>query len=446
MRFTDRRARVPVLSVVILVTLLGVRADASSRPLRVRGTRGDATIPVVAIDTPAAGVTVSSSVLVAGTASDTGGVRKVEVLVEGSISRATGTTSWSYLLDTTRFSDGAHVLMARAMDQSGNRGTRTITIIVLNGSPSPSPSPSPGPPAGTAPVVLGVWSDGNGGHTTEALEAQIGRMFGGSRFNHSLMNPIPGNTDDKNFDAGRTVVYRNAQSEDLSDAPVLWADVAAGKYDWRLAEIADAVRADTRWTRATPFLFSFHHEQDATSGFGTPEDYKAAFRHVFDYFESAGILWRYGGQVEMVWTLTRSSLNSDTAASYDPDLAADGVTLVGDYYDVLGLDVYDKLQTDGRLGYTDPRTAFDPAHEYALARGKQFGIFEFGVSEGAPGEKAAVFSQLAPTLRSYGVGVPGSAMALMYSNVTGKQPYYPDTSPDALAAFTAMANDPLFTG
>jgi len=35
---------------------------------------------------------------------------------------------------------------------------------------------------------------------------------------------------------------------------------------------------------------------------------------------------------------------------------------------------------------------------------------------------------------------------LMYSNVTGKQVYYPDTSADALAAFIAMANDPFFGG
>lgn len=68
-----------------------------------------------------------------------------------------------------------------------------------------------------------------------------------------------------------------------------------------------------------------------------------------------------------------------------------------------------------------------------------------GVAEGAAGEKAAFFSQVVPTLKSYGAGgVPGSAAALMYSNVDGKQPYWVDTSVSSLKAFTRMANRPLF--
>ena len=303
--------------------------------------------------------------------------------------------------------------------------------------------------SGHPPVALGIWSDGVSGHTTAALEAQTGRIFGGVRYNDKIMGSVPAKPGDKNFDAGRTVFYNNAQSENLDGTPIKWADIASGAYDWRLAQIVQAFRSDPRWTHATPYLFSFHHEQDATSGFGTfgtPADYKAAFRHIFDYFHAAGILWRDGGQVEMVWDVTRHSINSGSAKQYDPDLGTNGVSVVGDYYDVFGVDVYDQVQPNGHLSYTDPHEAFDSAHQYALARGKQFGIFEFGVAEGAPGEKAAVFSQVVPTLRSYGVGVPGSAMALMYSNVTGKQVYYPDSSASSLAAFIIMANDPLFKG
>ena len=302
---------------------------------------------------------------------------------------------------------------------------------------------------GPPPVDLGIWSDGVNGHTTDALESQLGRMFGGARYNRGFMDPVPAPSDDKNFDAGRTLVYHNVQSENLDGTPILWADIASGKYDWRLAQIVQAFRSDPRWTHATPYLFSFHHEQDVASGFGsfgTPADYKAAYRHIFTYFQTSGILWRYGGQVELVWDVTRNSINTGSAQQYDPDLGPDGVSVVGDYYDVFGVDLYDKVQSNGHLSYTDPHQAFDPAHAYALARGKQFGIFELGVTEGAPGEKAAFFSKVVPTLRSYGVGVPGSAMALMYSNVTGKQVYYPDSSASSLAAFITMANDPLFTG
>jgi hypothetical protein len=272
-------------------------------------------------------------------------------------------------------------------------------------------------------------------------------VFGGFRYNHSIMNDVPGKADDLSFDAGQRLVYHNADAQNLDGSLMQWADVASGVFDWRLAQVVQAIKSDPRWTHATPFLFSFQHEQDGVVGAGTPEDYKAAFRHVFAYFQSAGILWRNGGSVELVWDVTKNSLNNGgTARLFDPDLGPDGSTVVGDYYDILGLDVYDKVQSDGHLGYTDPHQAFDVAHSYALARGKQFGIFEFGVSEGAPGEKALVFSQIISTLKSYGVGIPGSAMALMYSNVTGKQVYYPDTSPDALAAFIAMAHDPFLGG
>jgi hypothetical protein len=454
--------------------------------------RRDTTVPAVHIDNPLENALLSGSILFNGTATDDSGVRRVQLLVDSYLHprRADGTTTWSYMLDTTDLPDGQHVITIRATDARGNRALVPITVNLANGntpdpspspspdpdpspspspdpgpapspapspspspspspapSPSPSPSPTPVPSQGTPPVVLGIWSDGGSGHTTVALQAQIGRTFGGFRFNHGIMNDVPGKADDLSFDAGLRLVYHNADSENLDGSPMLWADVASGVYDWRLAQVVQAIKSDPRWTHATPFLLSFQHEQDGVVGAGTPEDYKAAFRHVFATFQSAGILWRSGGSVELVWDVTKNALNAGgTARPYDPDLGPDGSTVVGDYYDILGLDVYDKLQSDGHLGYTDPHQAFDPAHSYALARGKQFGVFEFGVSEGAPGEKALVFSQVVSTLKSYGVGIPGSAMALMYSNVTGKQVYYPDTSPDALAAFIAMAHDPFLGG
>ena len=326
-------------AVVLLAGLLGPSIVTSSAAA---GARTDTTAPVVTILSPIPGVAVSGSVVIAGTASDASGVRRVHVLVDSlpNPKVATGTTSWSFTLDTTRLTDGSHAIAAQATDENGNRATTTGSVTVANSSPSPSPSPS------QAPVDLGIWSDGVNGHTTEALEAQIGRMFGGVRYNHALMNSVPANPGDKSFDAGRTVFYHNAQSENLDGTPILWADIASGKYDWKLAQIVQAFRSDPRWTHATPYLFSFHHEQDVASGFGTfgtPADYKAAFRHVFDYFQTSGILWRNGGQVELVWDVTRNSINSGTAQQYDPDLGGDGVTVVGDYYDVFGVDLYDKV-------------------------------------------------------------------------------------------------------
>ena len=438
-RSGERRGRgAGTFAFVLLAGLLGPGLVAASTAA---SARTDTTVPVVTIADPPRSVAVSGTVVIAGTASDASGVRWVRVKVD-SFRRArvaTGTTGWSYTLDSTRLTDGSHTISARAADNHGNRARATVSITVDNSNPI-------SPPPGQAPVTLGVWSDGVNGHTTDALEAQIGRMFGGVRYNYKIMGTIPAKAGNKNFDAGRTVFYNNAESENLDSTPILWADIASGKYDQQLAQTVQAFKSDPRWTHATPYLFSFHHEQDVAAGFGTfgtPADYKAAFRHVFTYFQASGILWRDGGQVEMVWDVTRNSINSGSAQQYDPDLGPDGA-VVGDYYDVFGVDVYDQVQPNGHLSYTDPHQAFDSAHQYSLSRGKQFGIFEFGVAEGAPGEKATLFSSVASTLRSYGVGVPGSAMALMYSNVTGKQVFYPDSSVSSLTAFITMANDPLF--
>ena len=66
---------------------------------------------------------------------------------------------------------------------------------------------------------------------------------------------------------------------------------------------------------------------------GTPEEYKAAYRHISDFFHAIdpSLLWRDGGQVLLVWTPTQKMFTTGTAAFYDSDLGADGTTIVGDY-------------------------------------------------------------------------------------------------------------------
>ena len=88
---------------------------------------------------------------------------------------------------------------------------------------------------------------------------------------------------------------------------------------------------------------------------------------------------------------------------------------------------------------------FDGVHAYALARGKQFLIGESGVSEDkvADGvnEKALALAAFAPVLSSYGTSGPGSLAAMLYTIDGGS---IPASSPDALAAFGLMAQDPFF--
>ncbi|MFC1609951.1 Ig-like domain-containing protein [Myxococcota bacterium] len=76
---------------------------------------------------------VSGTVSLQGTAGDDQSVEKVEVQVDdGPFALASGTTSWSFDLDTTGLDDGTHTVTARAMDPSSNSATATRTLIVSN--------------------------------------------------------------------------------------------------------------------------------------------------------------------------------------------------------------------------------------------------------------------------------------------------------------------------
>jgi len=94
----------------------------------------DLTPPGVALNFPINGSTVSGTTLVSGTASDNVAVTKVEVNVDsGTWSTASGTTSWSFSLNTQNLLNGQHTIFARATDISGNLSSvPSVTVRVFN--------------------------------------------------------------------------------------------------------------------------------------------------------------------------------------------------------------------------------------------------------------------------------------------------------------------------
>jgi hypothetical protein len=90
----------------------------------------------VAITSPANGATVSGTVAVSGTASDTVSVSSVQVSLDnGAYSNTSGTTSWSYSLNTAALSNGSHTLTAIATDAAGLTATSSpVNITVSNGT------------------------------------------------------------------------------------------------------------------------------------------------------------------------------------------------------------------------------------------------------------------------------------------------------------------------
>lgn len=92
--------------------------------------------PTAAITSPANGSTVSGTVTIQGTASDTNGddtIQKVEISVDGgSWTEAVGTTTWTYSLDSKGISDGDHSIRLRSYDGVDHSDIQTITITVKN--------------------------------------------------------------------------------------------------------------------------------------------------------------------------------------------------------------------------------------------------------------------------------------------------------------------------
>jgi hypothetical protein len=126
-------------------------------------TSSDTTPPSEAITAPGAGATVSGTVGVTGTASDNTQVAAVAVAVDGGAFNAvSGTTSWSWKLDTATLANGAHTLTARATDGAGNSSTTSVNVSVLNDTAAPTvafSAPSAGATVSGTVAVSGSASD-----------------------------------------------------------------------------------------------------------------------------------------------------------------------------------------------------------------------------------------------------------------------------------------------
>lgn len=116
---------------------------AAVLPLEIRPAPGGLSAPTVTIEKPVAGATLGGLYLVEGSATGTAGVALVEAQLRDeawslSIPRggwipARGTTSWSLLLDTRPFPDGAYSLAIRATDDVGGVNESTVPVVLANG-------------------------------------------------------------------------------------------------------------------------------------------------------------------------------------------------------------------------------------------------------------------------------------------------------------------------
>ncbi len=93
--------------------------------------------PTISITSPLNGATVSGIVSIYGTSADSATITSVGISIDGgSYLLATGTASWTYVLNASSLTNGAHSISAEAMDINGNTAISSITINVFNIGPS----------------------------------------------------------------------------------------------------------------------------------------------------------------------------------------------------------------------------------------------------------------------------------------------------------------------
>jgi hypothetical protein len=119
----------------------GNSTTSASVSITVDNTTKDTTPPTVSITAPANGAKVSGTVAVSANATDNVSVASVQFQLDGAnVGAADLASPFAYTWDTTKASNGSHVLTAIAKDGAGNSTTSAgVTVTVSNTATDPTP-------------------------------------------------------------------------------------------------------------------------------------------------------------------------------------------------------------------------------------------------------------------------------------------------------------------
>ena len=118
-----------IYTVILTVTDNDYESNVTSQIITVLNQQ-----PTIEITYPSDGTTVKNTILVTGTADDPdGNIVKVEIKINsGSWTAVTGTTSWTYSLNTKSLSNGQHTISVRSYDGTDYSNIESVTVNVNN--------------------------------------------------------------------------------------------------------------------------------------------------------------------------------------------------------------------------------------------------------------------------------------------------------------------------
>jgi hypothetical protein len=126
---------------------------ATSAAVSITVNNGNKTPPSISITSPASGATVSGTITVTASASDSVSIASVQFQIDGSnLGAADSTAPYSASLNTTTLANGKHSLTAIATDTSNNKITSTAVSITVNNGNNTPPTVSITSPASGATV------------------------------------------------------------------------------------------------------------------------------------------------------------------------------------------------------------------------------------------------------------------------------------------------------
>lgn len=139
----------------------------------------DTTPPTVTISNPSNGATVSGSINIAVSASDSSGISSLTIFIDGSPVKACGAvTSCSLPWESSITTNGSHVIKAEARDTKNNTGLVTITVNVSNSTPTTTADITPAPGSTISIPTTFEWK----AYENASYAVMFGSYKGGSNF------------------------------------------------------------------------------------------------------------------------------------------------------------------------------------------------------------------------------------------------------------------------
>ncbi|MFD9630225.1 glycosyl hydrolase [Streptomyces violascens] len=304
-----------------------------------------------------------------------------------------------------------------------------------SGSPAPGTSPSAGASSG---VLFG-------GDAQLSGLAHVGRSPAIVRTYDTIdtVGAFPSGDETSALRSGATLLASLGTGHDRD-----WASIAVGTSDTAVLTYLRAVNTAATFHHLNAVYMSFNHEPNAKfdAGKGSPAQFVAAWRHVYQLAAGAHLNAQSGGHLRWVWILTANGFeHQGTADSFWP--GAESV-------DVVGVDGYVSGNCSNKAGgsYLDPaKTATNPEAVFgaalkwsaAHAAGKPVFIPEWG---SVPFTSAALRPAFIGAMTRYVAAHPQLGAVLYWNDHAHRDScdYALDHDPASQGALAAMGRDPHF--